>query len=70
MRRAVQEATERDRQQFLTAVQSGRAHHLDDAFWREHEEGGWCCADCSPHHPDHLLASAEQEINEFKREYA
>lgn len=66
MSRAIAEAVERDRQEFLTAVQSGRAHHLDDAFWRERESGLSCCLDCSPNHPDHALISAEREIAKFK----
>ena len=70
MRKAVAEAIERDRQEFETAVLSGRAHHLDDTFWREHEEGGWCCLDCSPNHPDRLLNDALDEIEWFKKEYA
>lgn len=70
MRRAVEAAEERDRQEFLTAVQSGRAHHLADPFWNEHERGYHCCLDCSPNHPDHLLDAALDEIAWFKEEYA
>lgn len=38
---------------------------LDDFYWREHESGIWCCLDCSPHHPDHLLNSAQVEIDTY-----
>jgi hypothetical protein len=38
---------------------------LDDFYWREHEEGGWCCLDCSPNHPDRLLNDALEEIDAY-----
>jgi hypothetical protein len=38
---------------------------LDDHYWREHEEGGWCCIDCSPNHPDRLLNDAQDEIDTY-----
>lgn len=38
---------------------------LDDFFWREREEGGWCCMDCSPNHPAHLRNQALVEIDEY-----
>ena len=65
MRRAVDEAVERDRPEFLTAVQSGRAHHLDDAFRKEHERGLECCYDCSPNPPDVLLLDAPDAIRAY-----
>ena len=66
MRRAVAEAVARDREAFQTAVQSGRTHHLDDAYWTERERGYHCCLDCSPNHPDRLLNEALSEIRTYK----
>lgn len=42
------------------------ADPLHDHWWREHEAGGWCCIDCSPHHPDRLLNDAIEEIAAYK----
>lgn len=66
MQKAVAEANERARQEFEAAVQSGRTHHLGDAFWRERERGLDCCYDCAPNHPDLLLADAQDEIRAYK----
>lgn len=60
------EAVARDREEFETAVRSGRAHHLDDLYWKAHEDGDYCCLDCSPNHPDRLLNEALSEIRTYK----
>jgi len=36
---------------------------FDDFYWRERERGYDCCLDCSPNHPDHLLAAAGEEVD-------
>jgi len=45
------------------------ASPLDDIFWREYEQGSYCCPDCDYNHPDAIAWDARQEINAYlKRE--
>ncbi len=45
-------------------------HPLDDKFWREREQGMWCCPACDYNHPLTIKAAAIEEIAAYKEMYA
>lgn len=70
LREAVAQAEAEERKDAL-CLREEPFDPLDDAYWREHEDplGGWCCLDCAgPNHPLHLLADAQQEIDDYLKE--
>jgi len=63
MRRAIAEVEAENMQAFTSAL--AESDPLGDHFWREYEQGVWCCPSCDYNHPLSIKWDARQEINAY-----